>query len=61
MNKATKTIAAQLVTLRQRAQLTQVQLAKRLCRSQSLVARAETGSFTAGADYIARVRKACKR
>jgi len=45
---------------REEAGLTQVELAKKLRRSQSLVSSAETGTVRVGQRYVLAVLKACK-
>jgi ribosome-binding protein aMBF1 (putative translation factor) len=54
-----KVIGDDLRKMREAAGLTQVELAKRLKRSQGFVAGAETGASRVGERYIQAVLKAC--
>lgn len=56
---ADETIAASLRAARAAGGLTQAQLAEKLGRSQTLVARAERGKLRVPADYVDAVLKAC--
>lgn len=53
-------VAARLRKARQRARVTQVELAQRLGKSQTLVCQAETGAARVGERYVQAVLKACK-
>ncbi len=52
-------IGADLRRAREHAGLTQAELAKKLKRSQPLVASSESGRVKVGEDYVRRVLKAC--
>ena len=52
-------IAADLREMREKAGLTQAQLARKLRRSQAMVSRAENGSLKAGERYVRAVARAC--
>jgi hypothetical protein len=56
---ARASIAADLRAAREQGGFTQVDLAEKLGKSQTLVARAESGKVSIGARYIAAVLKAC--
>ena len=55
-----RTLGRSLRAARQEAGLTQVGLAKRLCRSQALVSSAESGAVRVGQRYVRAVLRACK-
>lgn len=52
-------LAADLLAAREHADLTQEQLAERLGKSQTMIARAEAGNVSVGERYVAAVLKAC--
>lgn len=52
-------IARTLVRTREKAGLSQDELAERLKKSQALVSRAESGEVRVGEQYMAAVLKAC--
>lgn len=56
---ATKVIADDLRKMREAAGLTQVELAKRLKRSQAFVSGAENGTSRVGERYVKAVMAAC--
>ena len=56
---AQKCIGSDLRKARESARLTQSQLAKRIKRSQALVARAELGNIATSGAYVAKVLSAC--
>jgi transcriptional regulator with XRE-family HTH domain len=59
MKRGVKEIAERLRRARKKARLTQVQLAKRLGRSQTFVSQAETGVVRVGTRYVRLVLAAC--
>lgn len=54
------TVGASLRQARETAGLTQAALAKKLKRSQPMIARAEAGKLRVGERYVSAVLKACK-
>jgi len=56
---AMKSIGASLRKARETSGLTQVELARRMKRSQSFVSEAESGSSRVGERYVKAVLKAC--
>lgn len=53
-------IAADLRAMREKAGLTQAQLARKLRRSQAMVSRAESGTLRVGERYVQAVARACR-
>jgi DNA-binding XRE family transcriptional regulator len=54
-----RSIGADLRAARRTAKLTQSELARRLCKSQTLISQAESGSARVSERYVRAVLKAC--